>query len=237
VSIPKNIVLLIAAAVVPVYANTVLASGAGPLPGSAEDLTSQFPTEIIGSIPETSDPLLGVNMFAIDILDPAAFSAMVMASAFGIPDTVLALFDSSGLGIYLNDDMGGGDPLTYTLSCLPSAVANPCLSPQPSGVGPMAPGIYYLAISLSANYPVSASGEIFSPVLSTDVVGPDPTNGGGAPINGWDGNAFPSSDTDLTNYDIFLTGTTPEPSTGILIAIAGVFLVILRRVFPARGIR
>jgi hypothetical protein len=83
---------------------------------------------------------------------------------------------------------------------------------------------------------VSASGEIFSPVLSTDVVGPDPTYGGNDPINHWDGNAFASPDTDLTNYDIVLTGTTPEPSTWIMIGIARLFLAFLRRAFATPGI-
>jgi hypothetical protein len=225
-SIPKLIVLLTVAAIVPACASLIVASGAGALPGDAEDLTGVYATEITGSIPDTTDPLLGVNMFIIDISNPEDFSAITVGSPFGITDTVLALFDSGGFGVYLNDDISGAN----TLSCLPSVVANPCSSPQPPGIGPLTPGIYYLAISRSSNYPVSASGEIFSPVLSTDVVGPDPTMGGNGPITGWDGGAFTSSDTDLVDYDILLTGVTaPEPATWIATGAACALLAILRR--------
>jgi hypothetical protein len=166
-------------------------------------------------------------MFKIDIANAEEFSAIVIGSPFGVTDTVLALFDSTDLGVYLNDDISGAD----TLSCLPSAVANPCLTALPPGVGPTVAGVYYLAISRSANYPTSStSSEIFSPVFSTDVVGPDLTMGGGNPIIGWDGAAFTSPDTDLVEYDIVLTGTTPEPATWIMTGAACVLLGILRSV-------
>jgi len=97
----------------------------------------------------------------------------------------------------------------------------------PLGLGPLAPGDYFLAITRSANYPVdSGSNEIFSPVFSTDVVGP---NGGVGPIAGWDGFSFTSPDTDLVNYDIFLSGTVPEPATWLLVGSAGLVLLLLRR--------
>ena len=112
-------------------------------------------------------------MFKIDIANAEEFSAIVISSPFGVTDTVFALFDSTGLGVYLNDDISGAD----TLSCLPSTVANPCLTALPPGVGPIVVGVYYLAISRSANYPTSGtSSEFFSPVFSTDVVGPDLTS-------------------------------------------------------------
>jgi hypothetical protein len=207
------------------YAGLITASDAGALPGSAEDLTGLFPTEITGSIPDTTDPLLGVNMFAIDIEDFASFSAITVGSPFGITDTELFLFDSTGRGVYANDDIDGGN----TLSCLPSQVDNPCSSSQPPGVGPTEDGVYYLAITRSSNMPLSTSGEIFSIFNSTDVVGPDTTMGGNDPINGWDGGAFTSTDTDLVNYDIVLTGTVPEPSTWPVIGLGGVLLVLRRR--------
>lgn len=227
-SISKILPLFALAVVVPVYATTIIASGAGALPGTAEDLTGLYPTEITGTLPDTLDPILGVNMFKIDIANAEEFSAIVIGSPFGVTDTVLALFDSSGLGVYLNDDISGAD----TLSCLPSVVANPCLSALPPGVGPIVAGVYYLAISRAANYPTSASGEILSPVFSTDVVGPDLTigGGGGDPITGWDGGAYTSPDTDLVDYDIVLTGTTPEPATWIMTGMACVLLGILRSI-------
>ena len=207
------------------YAGVIVANNAGALPGTAENLTGLVQNEITGSIPDTTDPLLGVNMFKIDIVDYASFSAITIGSPFGITDTELFLFDSTGRGVYANDDIDGGN----TLSCLPSQVDNPCSSSLPSGVGPTADGFYYLAITRSSNMPLSASGEIFTILNSTDVVGPDTTMGGNDPITDWDGGAFTSADTDLVNYDIVLTGTAPEPSTWPVVGAAGVLLALLRR--------
>jgi hypothetical protein len=72
---------------------------------------------------------------------------------------------------------------------------------------------------------------------STDVVGPDPTQGGNNPIADWDGGAFASPNQDDVGYDIILTGTTPEPATWIMTGVAGLFLVLLRRAFTATGSR
>jgi hypothetical protein len=150
-----------------------------------------------------------VSMFRILNLEPVNFSAFtVFTGAFGIPDTVLSLFDSLGVGIYLNDDISGAN----TMSCLPSAGA---LNPCPTTGAILAPGIYYLAISRSANYPLDgSSNEIFNPVSSTDLVGPSSSS----PVAGWDGGAFTSPDFDLVTYDIVLSGTVPEPATWLLTA-------------------
>jgi hypothetical protein len=210
------------------YAGLITANDPGALPGTAQDLTGLEPTEIIGSLPGTIDPLNpfpNVNMFAIDIVDFASFSAITVGSPFGITDTNLFLFDSTGRGVEANDDISGSD----TLSCLPSQVDNPCSSSLPAGVGPTSDGIYYLAISRSSNMPTSFSGEIFTIFNSTDVVGPDTTAGGNDPITNWDGGFLDAADTDLVDYDIVLTGTTPEPATWPVIAVAGVLLALLRR--------
>jgi hypothetical protein len=235
VSIPKILPLLVALAVLlPVHASVVTASGAGPLPASAQDLTGLFPTEIVGSI---TDPL-GVNMFKLDIFTPQTFSATMIGSAFDIPDTELFLFDSTGHGVLANDDQDNFGNLDSTLACLPSAVMNPCSSPLPGGIGPLVSGIYYLAVTRSANLPIDASSlDLFTIVNSTDVVGPDPTQGGNNPIADWDNGAFASPNSDDVNYDIILTGTTPEPATWIMTGIAGLFLVLLRRALVAPGIR
>jgi hypothetical protein len=229
-SFVKVLPLLALGFVLPSQGTTIVASGAGALPGTAEDLTGDTPTEIIGSIPDTVDPLLGVNMFKIDIVQPLDFSAITVTSSSGITDTELFLFDSSGNGVYANDDMGGGDPTTFSLSCLPSADgSNPCPSSRPSGVGPVSPGIYYLAITRSSNMPTTGGSEIFTILNSTDVVGPSISGA----VDGWDGGAFTSDDTDLVNYDIVLTGTVPEPATTTVIGAAGLLLIVLRRKLSA----
>jgi hypothetical protein len=208
------LMLLMAA---PCSAGLIVANLAGPTLGTAQDLTGQYPTEITGTL-DGNDPY-AASMFRISILDPFNFSAFtVFNGAFAIPDTVLSLFDSTGVGIYFNDDISGGN----TMSCLPSASpSNPCPA---SGIV-LSGGIYYLAISRSFNYPVDGFGnEIFNPNLFTDVVGPSTTN----PVAGWDGfGAAP--DFDLTNYDIKLDGTTPEPATWLLTAGAVLVFGRLRR--------
>jgi hypothetical protein len=114
---------------VPAFADMVAAADAGSLPSSAQDLSGDLSlTEITGTL----DYPLGVSMFKIDIANPLDFSAQTVGVAFGVPDTELFLFDSSGLGVYLNDDASGSD----TLSCLPSADSgNPCSSSR-NGLGP-----------------------------------------------------------------------------------------------------
>jgi len=212
---------------VPARADTFNVIGAGALPGTAADLTADNVTQITGTIPDTTDPLLGVEMFKLDITNYVDFSAITTGEAFGITDTELFLFDSSGLGVYANDDIDGGN----TLSCLPSDDgSNPCPATRPSGVGPTSDGIYYLAITRSSNMPLSVSGEMFTIFDSTDVVGPDTTMGGNDPITGWDGGAFTSADTDLTGFDITLTGVSaevPEPGVVILLAV-GLCLLVWR---------
>lgn len=204
--------------ITPCSAALIVASGAGPTLATAEDLTGLFPTEIVGTLSGTDQN--DVSMFRILNMDPENFSALtVLPGAFGIPDTVLTLFDWNGVGVYLNDDISGAN----TLSCLPSAGAgNPC----PTSGTVLAAGIYYLAISRSQNYPVDGSNsEIFNPVFSTDLVEPSSTS----PVAGWDGNAFTSPDFDLVNYDVVLTGTVPEPATWLFTAGAALVFGLLRR--------
>ncbi len=203
------------------WGGTIIASGAGPLLASAEDLSGTYVTEIQGSL--TTDPT-SVSLFGIDIVNPVDFSAMTVdAGPFGIPDTELFLFNSTGHGAYFNDDISASD----TLSCLPSSdVANPCPAPA-GGLGPLLPGLYYLGIARSADGPLDASNnEIFTNVLSTDVVGP---NTGVGPLAGWDNGAYTQPNYDLENYDIVLTGTTPEPATWTLAAGALLAAGLFRR--------
>ena len=205
----------------PAFGAVIVASNAGSTPATAEDLTGLYPTEIVGSLDGMNQN--DVNMFELDIMQAFDFSAItVNAGPFGIPDTVLSLFDSNGVGVYLNDDISPSN----TLSCLPSSDAgNPCPT-SAMGLGPLNPGIYYLAISRAANYPVdSMSNEIFSPLDSTDVVGPSNMN----PVAGWDGGAYTTPNFDLVNYDIVLTGTLPEPGTFALTFAVGLGLLALRR--------
>ena len=212
------------------FSDVIVADNAGPLLSSAQDLTGgDSLSGIVGALTTSSDgsPYPDFeSVFKIDILNFRAFFAEVVpVGPHGLTDTDLFLFDAQGNGVYMNDDISGGN----TLSCLPSlGASNPCPSSR-NGVGPTSDGIYYLAISTSANYPVSATGEIFSPSSSTDVVGPDYTQGGGSPFTGWDDGAFTNPNTDQVDYDIVLCGTTPEPATYLLIAGPLCALALLRK--------
>jgi hypothetical protein len=236
----KIVLLVILGLVVsPAFADSVTASGAGPLPGSAQDLTgSGVVTDILGTF-DLEDSQY-VSMFLIDITDYQAFSAeTVGAGPFGLPDTELFLFDSSGDGVYMNDDMDPSDP-SNTLSCLPSATSNPCPSGN-GGLGPTSDGLYYLAIADSADLPLdAASNDVFlSSFSSTDVLGPDPSAGS---VAGWDGGVYDEADYDLNNYDIQLTGVgtapAPEPAPWLLLLSALAITWIFRsfaRPIPVKG--
>jgi hypothetical protein len=218
------------ALVSPCFGDLVTASGAGSTLATSQDLTADNVSEIQGALSGTD--LNDASLFKIFITDAADFSAMTIDSgSFDFPDTVLSLFDSSGVGVYLNDD---ADPSNAadTFSCLPSAdSSNPCANAR-GGAGPVTDGVYYLAISRGANYPLDDMGnEIFSPVFSTDVVGPSSSD----PLGGWDQGAFTAPDFDLVDYDIVLTGAgvaTPEPAAWPVISGALLLGVLARRKFP-----
>jgi hypothetical protein len=92
-------------------------------------------------------------------------------------------------------------------------------------LGPASPGIYYLAITYSANGALDANGnEIFTNVLSTDVVGP---NAGAGPLASWDGNIFTQPNTDLTGYDIQISGASPVPEPSSLWPSVGILALLV----------
>src|ERR1039457_6596427 len=105
----------------PCSAGLITAIDAGSTLATAMDLTGAYPTEIVGAL-SGADPN-DASIFKIN-LQSWNFSALtVFTGAFGIPDTVLSLFDSTGVGVYLNDDISGSN----TMSCLPSvSLSNPC---------------------------------------------------------------------------------------------------------------
>jgi len=168
---------------------------AGQLPGTAQITTRDGPLEFItGFLKSPTD----VDMYAIFITGSESFSATTVGWTTGV-DTQLTLFDSSGYGIYSNDN----DATDGAQSTLPDRY--------------LTPGLYYLAISDWDWDPVSDEGFIFPSHypflhLSTDVEGPTDV-GGGSPITGWDG----LSTIGGGSYTIALTGavtsaSAPKPS-------------------------
>lgn len=181
---------------------------AGSLPATAQQVIGMGTLDsITGTIADDLD----VDMFAIFLTGGGTFSATTVGlSAF---DTKLFLFDSTGNGVYVNDDAD-----VFTLqSTLPSG--DP-LTPQASG-------LYYLVIAGFDVDPISVGGAIFpDPIFPEGVFGPT-GSGGGSPITGY------LNTGDFGDYTIALTGArflaepaavVPEPSSLALFALCGLGL-------------
>lgn len=177
--------------------------------------------EIRGTLTSTTPvgggPIYQVDLFKIRIDDFAAFSARTVSpTAF---DTALYLFDSAGLGVYMNDDNG-----VDSLSELP--VGDPG--------GPTAIGDYFLAIAFGGYVANDASNlSVFLSGGFTDVLARDPTAG---PLSGWTP-GFAAQTESAFGYDIVLTGTTnvPEPGSIALVLAGGIAAWLSRR--PSRKAR
>lgn len=160
-------------------------------------------TQILGSLLTGTD----IDLYAINIVNPAAFSATTVNTLTNgsFLDTALFLFDSSGRPVYANDDDASGTNVTSTL-------------PAGNALGPQVAGLYYLAISLSGAEPVNFANLLLFAMAanSTDLRGPNPSATG--PLTNWDTtNVDGSFPTFPSNYQIDLTGATtaviPEPNT------------------------
>lgn len=168
---------------------------------------------IYGSISTNAD----VDLYKIFIADPTTFSASV-TSTTGNFDSVLALFNSGGYGVYGNDDakLGSSD------AGLPAG----------SLLGPQAPGWYHLAVFGLDTTPTSGNGftpdhyiapntsSPFTAVISAS--GP----GGASPLTGWA--PVPLVATLNEDYRIRLSGVSvspvPEPETYAML-LAGLALM------------
>jgi hypothetical protein len=122
-----------------------------------------------------------VDMYAIYIDDPAAFSATTVGGATF--DTQLWLFDANGKGVVANDDSGGlQSRIDNTAGCI------------------TAPGVYYLAIS---RFPRNAAGceggGIWAGRTNNCPNGAEATSR----VASWSGSASAAGE-----YRIFLTGVS-----------------------------
>ena len=181
---------------------------AGNLPSTAKKIAKYETLEFItGSLESPTD----VDMYAIYIIGDGSFSATTVGWTIDV-DTQLTLFDSSGIGIYSNDDFAT-DIRQSTL---------PAFHP----LTPLTPGIYYLAISDWDYDPVSEEGYIFPHPDSIDsdtaIEGPNGP-GGSSPITGWDGVSL----TGGGSYIIALTGAATVARLSKGTALPGVLLLLL----------
>jgi hypothetical protein len=185
---------------------------AGQLPATAQITSGNPPlTAIMGTIDTPTD----VDMFAIRITNPAAFSATTVGQPGTLFDTQLFLFDATGRGVEANDDVSTTD-LRSTLTPFSGA-----------------PGLYYLAISSFNSDPVVPGGlrifpepeETIAPVFGLPVGPTGP--GGGQPVADWTTGGLSSG-----TYQIALTGAepaqVPEPTSVTLLALGIVGLALIR---------
>jgi len=147
---------------------------AGDLPETAQSTGSGILSQIQGSL-DVND----VDMYAIYITDPAAFSASTVEGATW--DTQLFLFDANGVGVVANDDTGGlQSTINNTAGCI------------------TAPGLYYLAITRYNKDPLGCNdGGLWSTNANNCPNGPESSSR----VNSWT-----SSTGTAGSYTIFLTG-------------------------------
>jgi len=194
---------------------------AGDLPGTAQSSEGVEPfgtplDAITGEITDGFDN----DMFKIHISDPANFSATTTNGGTTVPDTMLYLFDENGLGVLANDDTDATTNFTSTLSA-GSLTGNPA-------------GVYYIAVSVLFNSPLSSSGDIFDQLelVATTLTISANGAGAGAPINAWDNAPF--AFTGPEDYQIDLTGATfvsdvppvPSLSNASILVLCAVILVL-----------
>jgi len=183
---------------------------AGQLTGSAQPVTGSFEfTGISGSLSDSLDR----DIYQIRITNPDDFS-FIVTFAGGNTDTILALFNSSGIGVVYHDNNSLTDlrsRLDYT-----SLFVN-------------SPGDYYLAIMGGGQTFTSTSGNIWNEVAPFEVQkAPDGVGASGALF----GYAGVGQAPPVGNYTITVAGgvtPVPEPAFyGVAFAVMGLVVAGIR---------
>ncbi|WP_341529899.1 filamentous hemagglutinin N-terminal domain-containing protein [Nostoc sp. UHCC 0302] len=165
---------------------------AGQLPNTAQivNTSGTSPSTISGRLSDSSD----VDLYQIFL--PAGQSFQATTEDETVVDTRLFLFDSSGRGLYSNDDS-----VEFIQSTVPFV--------QP--FTPTTAGTYYLGITSSGNKPTSDDGLIFDENYG---YGNPIGSGAKLPLSGWD-----NKGTDSGDYTIRLISNSSVnlPSAGLQI--------------------
>lgn len=205
----------------------------GNLPSNAQiTVGTGSLSSIIGSFTTTSTASTASrpDLFQIYIDGSSPFTATTIGFDTTIYDTQLFLFDSTGAGVYANDD---------TTEYAKGATLNP--------ISPVAPGLYYLGVAAYGAIPRAGTGAAFDifPNTFDDTTGDvgltglkTPTPGVTGPLTNW---FLSGADVETGTYSISLTGTTyaspvPEASTWLSFGVPTLLVLtvlVRRRVKPA----
>ncbi len=172
---------------------------------TSHDLTALSYTSINGQLDAPGD----VDIYKITILNNTNFSATTVKASYGgqdLLDSWLYLFDSAGNAVYSNSESPAGDPGNpgFFANALLPKVGDVGLNP--SGHGPTATGVYYLAVGHWDEQPLDASSdEVFENPFDfgevyTRINGP--ISGAGA-LDSWDGGGEDAGD-----YVVTISGTS-----------------------------
>ncbi len=197
---------------------------AGQTPATAQNTGL---SQSVGQVATIFGTILGPNdadIFRITIINVGAFAASVVNTVSPLPgglDTQLFLFDSAFRPVVANDDASG--------ATLRSTI--------PAGtffLSSLAPGTYYLAISLSGNDPVNSSNQLLFASSGGDTTAVRGMASGLAPntLFNFDGqNTF----ADAGSYQINIINIPETGSTLLLAVVMFGALVGLRRFWLVRA--
>jgi hypothetical protein len=182
---------------------------AGALPGNANITIGSGPlTDIVGTL---GDPTGGADMYEIFIVNPATFSATTTGPGTnGVVNPSIYLFDSTGKGLFGNDNISG----TNFQASLPVGTTNA-----------LASGLYFILITPSGHLPENGSTLLFGDLTNTTTV---TAASSALIIKKYATGAAPSPGASGKDYDIVLTGAgfaeAPEPAA---VALMGLGLAAL----------
>jgi PEP-CTERM motif-containing protein len=180
---------------------------AGKLPGSANITVGVGSlTKICGSLDNSGS---GGDMYEIMITNSTFTALTAGIGVNGIDDPALYLFDSTGHGLYANNDISAASTQAgFTLTGL-------------------TPGLYFLAIVPDNQQPEHGTNLIFGDITGTNTTVFTPVISN-TRVDGWTNSGDSSGDYSITLRNAAFA-TTPEPATFGLIGLGLGLLAFARR--------
>jgi hypothetical protein len=182
---------------------------AGDQISTAQNVFSATPntplTQIVGTLTVAYN-VSEVDIYRIYISSPNIFSASMIfgEGLFNAFDSQLMVFNSNGVGLADDDDAANGSPQANV--------------PAGSLAGSL-PGIYYLLVDGSGEYPVDKTGHLLFPNYNDGTT--DPTKVAGPqsalPLAGYTGFSGEGGLYAISFTGAQFTNNVPEPSGGVLL--------------------